>query len=300
MRTFSTRFAAITQLGARLTCEGHVTELFEHKGERARRLALTTKDENGETKLAGEAVIALYSRRQTHGETQGKVALITGSGRGIGRAIALKLASEGARVVVNDLDAAPGDAVADEIRAAGGEAIAVNGSVTEPVFADRFVGAAIEHFGGLDIIVNNAGYTWDSTIQKMTDEQFQAMLDVHLVAPFRILRAAAEPIRIMAEEGGRSRPRGVPQGRQHLLDRGALRQRRPGELFVGQGVAGRPDAHAVQGMGTLQGQRQLRRLRPDQDPPDPADRNRSRRPSTSPAATSRSGSSRRCSMPWRE
>jgi 3-oxoacyl-[acyl-carrier protein] reductase len=61
-------------------------------------------------------------------------------------------------------------------------------------------GSCDSNFGGLDIIVNNAGYTWDSTIQKMTDEQFQAMLDVHLVAPFRILRAAAEPIRIMAKK----------------------------------------------------------------------------------------------------
>src|ERR1700761_5113567 len=99
---------------------------------------------------------------------KGKVALVTGSGRGIGRAIAMKLAGEGASVVVNDLDAAPGDAVAAEIKAAGGEAIAVNGSVSEPGFADRFVGAGTEKFGGLDIIVNNAGYTWDSTIQKMT------------------------------------------------------------------------------------------------------------------------------------
>jgi len=76
----------------------------------------------------------------------------------------------------------------------------VNGSVTDAGFPDRFVGAAMETFGGLDIIVNNAGYTWDSTIQKMTDEQFQAMLDVHLVAPFRILRAAAEPIRVMSKK----------------------------------------------------------------------------------------------------
>ena len=129
----------------------------------------------------------------------GKVALVSGSGRGIGRAIALKLASEGAKVVVNDLDAEPGDAVAAEIRAGGGEAVAVNGSVTEAGFPDRFVAAAIDTFGGLDIVVNNAGYTWDSTIQKMTDEQFQAMLDVHLVAPFRILRAASEPIRIFAK-----------------------------------------------------------------------------------------------------
>src|SRR6202451_1191203 len=136
----------------------------------------------------------------------GKVALITGSGRGIGRAIALKLASEGAKIVVNDLDAAPGDAVAAEIVAAGGKAIAVNGGVSDPGFPDRFVGAAVEKLGGLDIIVNNAGYTWDSTIQKMTDEQFQAMLDVHLVAPFRLLRAASEPIRVMAKreaEAGR-------------------------------------------------------------------------------------------------
>jgi 3-oxoacyl-[acyl-carrier protein] reductase len=129
-----------------------------------------------------------------------KVALVSGSGRGIGRAIARKLARHGAKVVVNDLDDEPGRAVAEEIKAAGGEAIAVNGSVTDQGFPDRFVGAAMQTFGGLDIIVNNAGYTWDSTIQKMTDEQFQAMLDVHLVAPFRILRAAAEPIRILAKQ----------------------------------------------------------------------------------------------------
>jgi len=125
----------------------------------------------------------------------GKVALVSGSGRGIGRAVALKLASDGARVVVNDLDADVGEAVAAEIRSAGGEAIAVNGSVTEPDFAPRFVEAAVDRFGGLDIIVNNAGYTWDSTIQNTSDAQFQAMLDVHLVAPFRILRAAAGPLR---------------------------------------------------------------------------------------------------------
>jgi len=133
------------------------------------------------------------------GKLQGKVALVSGSGRGIGRCIALKLAEEGAKVVVNDLDEAPGDAVAEEIRGAGGAALAINGSVTDDGFSDRFVGAAMEEFGGLDIIVNNAGYTWDSTIQKMSDEQFQAMLDVHLVAPFRILRAAAEPIRMLAK-----------------------------------------------------------------------------------------------------
>lgn len=128
----------------------------------------------------------------------GKVAYVTGSGRGIGRAVALKLASEGARLVVNDLDADPAAEVVEAIRAIGGEAIAVVGSVTEEGFAERFVQAGLEAFGEIDIVVNNAGYTWDSLIGKMSDAQFDAMIDVHLKAPFRILRAAAEPIRIRA------------------------------------------------------------------------------------------------------
>jgi 3-oxoacyl-[acyl-carrier protein] reductase len=130
----------------------------------------------------------------------GKVAVISGSGRGIGRALALKLAGEGAKVVVNDLDEAPAAEVVASIEAVGGEAVACVGSVTADGFADRIIGMAMDRFGGLDIIVNNAGYTWDSVIQKMTDEQFQTMLDVHLTAPFRILRAAAEPIRLMAKK----------------------------------------------------------------------------------------------------
>ena len=115
---------------------------------------------------------------------EGKVALITGSGRGIGRSIALKLASEGASVVVNDLDEAPANEVVDAIRAAGGQAVACLGSVTAPDFAERFIGTAVSEFKGLDIIVNNAGYTWDNVVQKMTDEQWYAMIDVHLTAPF--------------------------------------------------------------------------------------------------------------------
>jgi len=130
---------------------------------------------------------------------EGKVALVTGSGRGIGRAIALKLAGEGARVVVNDLDAAPAEEVVQAVRALGGEAVACIGSVTAPDFAERFVGTAVEHFKGLDIIVNNAGYTWDNIIQKMSDEQWYAMMDVHLTAPFRILRAAQPVIRALAK-----------------------------------------------------------------------------------------------------
>jgi 3-oxoacyl-[acyl-carrier protein] reductase len=130
---------------------------------------------------------------------QGKVAIVSGSGRGIGRAVALKLAAEGAKVVVNDRDEAPATETAEAIIAAGGEAVLCTGSVTAPDFGERFVTTAIESFGGLDIIVNNAGYTWDSVIQKMTDEQFQAIMDVHVMAPFRILRAASEPFRAWAK-----------------------------------------------------------------------------------------------------
>ncbi|HEX6137482.1 MAG TPA: SDR family oxidoreductase [Casimicrobiaceae bacterium] len=134
------------------------------------------------------------------GKLAGKVALVSGSGRGIGAAIAAKLASEGARVVVNDVDPEPAEETVRAIAAAGGEALACVGDVTAADFATRFVGTAIERFGGLDLIVNNAGYAWDGVIQKLTDEQWYAMLDVHATAPFRILRAAAEPLRRLAKQ----------------------------------------------------------------------------------------------------
>ena len=130
----------------------------------------------------------------------GKVALVTGSGRGIGRAIALKLAGEGARIVVNDLDAEPAAETVQAIRAAGGQAVACYGNVSATDFAERFIGTAVDEFKGLDILVNNAGYTWDNVIQKMTDEQWYAMLDVHLTAPFRILRAAQPVIRALSKQ----------------------------------------------------------------------------------------------------
>lgn len=139
------------------------------------------------------------------GELEGRVALVTGGGRGIGRAVCLKLAKEGARIVVNDLDAAPADEVVNEIKARGGEALAVSGSVTDAAFADRFVEAALAAYGDVHIVVNNAGYTDDAMIHKMSDEQFDAMYEVHVKAPFRILRAAAQHFRIAtkaeADEG---------------------------------------------------------------------------------------------------
>jgi 3-oxoacyl-[acyl-carrier protein] reductase len=129
-----------------------------------------------------------------------KVALVTGAGRGIGRAIAEKLAACGAAVMINDLDSKPAGETVSAIRSGGGRAASLAGDVTRPEFAQTLVNGALEAFGGLDIIVNNAGYTWDSVIQKTTDEQFQAMLDIHLVAPFRILRAASAHIREKARQ----------------------------------------------------------------------------------------------------
>lgn len=126
---------------------------------------------------------------------EGKVALVTGSGRGIGREIALKLAGDGARVIVNDLDPEPADEVVKEIAQQGGTSVACPGSVTDEEFPERFIQCAVDNFDGVDIIVNNAGYTWDNVVQKMTDEQWYAMIDVHLTAPFRILRAAQPRIK---------------------------------------------------------------------------------------------------------
>jgi 3-oxoacyl-[acyl-carrier protein] reductase len=143
------------------------------------------------------------------GKLAGKVALVTGSGRGIGRSIALKLASEGARLVINDLDPEPAAQVVTEITALGGEATACVGDVSAPDFAERFVGTAVEQYQGLDIIVNNAGYTWDSMTQKMTDEQWYAMIDCHLTAPFRILRTAQPIIRALHKADGEAGLRNV-------------------------------------------------------------------------------------------
>jgi 3-oxoacyl-[acyl-carrier protein] reductase len=130
----------------------------------------------------------------------GRVALITGSGRGIGRALALKLARDGARVVVNDVDDEPAQEVVRAIRDGGGEAEACVGNVTDPDFGERFVETALQTFNGLDIVVSNAGFTLDGVIQNITDDDFQTMLDVHVLAPFRIFRAAAEPIRLFAKQ----------------------------------------------------------------------------------------------------
>jgi 3-oxoacyl-[acyl-carrier protein] reductase len=147
------------------------------------------------------------------GMIDGKVAILTGSGRGIGAATAKMFGAEGASVVVSDLDPAPAEETAAAIRAAGGKAVVVAGDVTDPAFPAQLIKATLDAFGGIDIIVNNAGYTWDAVIQNMTDKQWYAMLDVHTTAPFRILREASQFIREAAKKeqaaNGRANPRKV-------------------------------------------------------------------------------------------
>ncbi|HVF91299.1 MAG TPA: SDR family oxidoreductase [Blastocatellia bacterium] len=130
----------------------------------------------------------------------GKSAIITGSGRGIGRSIAKLFADHGASVVINDMDEEVAQSTAKEISDAGGSAVVCAGSVTNKEFPEKLVTTAAESFGGIDIIVNNAGYTWDGVIQNMSDEQWYAMIDVHLTAPFRILRAATPFMREVAKK----------------------------------------------------------------------------------------------------
>lgn len=130
----------------------------------------------------------------------GKSALVTGSGRGIGRAIATRLAHSGAAVMINDLDQEALQETECLLRLSGYPNVHhLAGDLTDPSFPDKLVKATLEELGSIDIIVNNAGYSWDNVIQKTTDEQFQAMLDIHLVTPFRILRAASGYIRETAK-----------------------------------------------------------------------------------------------------
>jgi len=130
---------------------------------------------------------------------EGKTALVTGAGRGIGRAIAKRLVGAGAKVMINDLD----ESMLLESRAelASPHRVShITGDLTDPAIPEVIVQATLSEFNSIDIIVNNAGYSWDNVIQKTTDEQFQAMLDIHLLTPFRILRAASGFIRESAKK----------------------------------------------------------------------------------------------------
>ncbi|MGI8633179.1 MAG: SDR family NAD(P)-dependent oxidoreductase [Solirubrobacterales bacterium] len=137
-----------------------------------------------------------------NGMLEGKSAIVTGSARGIGRSVAELFAGEGARVLINDIDADVAEQAASEI---DGDTTVFGGDLTAEGVPDTLVKKAVDEFGTVDIIVNNAGYTWDGAVHKMGDDQFQAMLDIHTVVPFRIIRAAAphmrEPAKAEREEG---------------------------------------------------------------------------------------------------
>src|SRR5262245_59485517 len=141
-----------------------------------------------------------------NGRLDGRVAIVTGAGRGIGRAIVQKLVVEGARVLANDRDA---DTLAELGADVGAACEAFPGDVTYADFGDRAVEACVSRLGGLDIVVNNAGYVWNSRIANHSDEQWYAMLDVHATGPFRLLRAAGHYFRQMAKDGRSAHTRKV-------------------------------------------------------------------------------------------
>jgi 3-oxoacyl-[acyl-carrier protein] reductase len=122
------------------------------------------------------------------GLLDGKAAIVTGSARGIGRATADMFVAEGAKVLINDLDPDVAEQTSSEI---DGETAVFAGDLTKEGACDELVKAATEAFGTVDICINNAGYTWDGVAHKMSDEQFQAMLDIHTIVPFRVARALA-------------------------------------------------------------------------------------------------------------
>ena len=122
------------------------------------------------------------------GLLDGKAAIITGSARGIGRATAELFVSEGAKVLINDIDGDVAEQAASEI---DGETAVFSGDLTSEGACDKLVETAIEAFGSVDCVINNAGYTWDGVVHRMSDEQFQAMLEIHTVVPFRVIRAIA-------------------------------------------------------------------------------------------------------------
>ena len=198
------------------------------------------------------------------GVLDGKAAIVTGSARGIGRATAELLAEQGARVLINDLDADVAEQAASEI---SGETAVFGGDLTKEGVPDELIQKAVDEFGQIDIIVNNAGYTRDDVIHKMTDDEFQAMLDIHTVVPFRILRAAAPHLREPAKkekEEGREVFRKVVNISSISGTMGNA-----GQVNYSAGKAARRGPHedAREGVGPVQGQRERRGVRVRRDAP---------------------------------
>ena len=198
------------------------------------------------------------------GLLDGKAAIITGSARGIGRATAELFVGEGAKVLVNDIDGDVAEQAASEI---DGETAVFSGDLTADGVPDEAVKTALDAFGSVDILVNNAGYTWDGVVHKMTDEQFQAMLDIHTIVPFRMARALAPHWRESAKAEAGEGKENFRKLVNITLDLRHDGQRRPGQLLVGEGRSHRADQDPGQGVGPVQDQRQRRGLRVRRDAP---------------------------------
>ena len=157
-----------------------------------------------------------------------RVALVTGAGRGVGLAVAERLARAGAAIVVNDLDADVAEAAAERVSQIGARAVTCAGDITDPECPQRLIDTALDAFGAVDIVVNNAGYIWNGAMHRHSDEQWQAMLDVHATAPFRVLRALAPWLRETAKaeiaRDGRARCRKVVNVSSVSGTRGAATQ----------------------------------------------------------------------------
>lgn len=185
----------------------------------SRSIERETKDVNYvsltfvECQFDGKLSRQVETKGEIMGLVEGKVAIVTGSGRGIGAATAKLLAEHGARLIVSDLDEEPANEVVAAIRSAGGEAVVCAGDVTQPDFPAAIIQKAVNAYGGLDILVNNAGFTWDGMLHKMSDSQWETVINVHLNAPFRLVRAAAEVMRSRAKteiaQQGQAHPRKI-------------------------------------------------------------------------------------------
>ena len=186
---------------------GKVTGKREENGEKLIDLEVKCTNQNGQDTLQGHATgraLALDASQSRRDETwvRWMARWRSSPARAAASAseIALRLVRDGAKVVINDIDEAPAKETIAEIEKMGGKAVACNGDVAKPDFGDRIVKTAVDAFGDCHVVVNNAGYTWDSVIQKMSDEQWYAILDVHLTAPFRVLRAFQQHFRQAVEK----------------------------------------------------------------------------------------------------
>ena len=196
------------------------------------------------------------------GVLDGKAAIVTGSARGIGRATAELLSAEGARVLINDLDGDLAELAAAEI---DGETAVFAGDLTADGAPEALVGAAIAAFGQLDIVVNNAGYTWDGIAHRMSDEQFRAMLEIHTVVPFKVIRAASPYLR---DAGKQERAEGREVFRKVVnVTSISGTQGNVGQVNYAAGKAGLIGVtkSLAREWGRVQGQRERRRIRVRRD-----------------------------------